>query len=163
MEKIEKKISQAKNGKKVFLLGIDEYGSNVWLEAASFDCGWYWGFGYIETYEGNKAPNIARDIDSHSHYDSSIWSSRNVKGDFVYHINMMDWKASTLTDGEAWKLSELMREFYCLRETAQLFDRGSMNICDAGFPKDELLSKRINEVLLPAIFEKVYSLLSPIK
>jgi len=163
MKTIQKQATQDKQGKKVFLLGVDECGQNVWLEAASWDCGWYWGFGYIETYEKNVNPGRARDISSHSRYNSSIWSSKNEKGDFVYHVNMMDWNASTLTDGEAWKLSELMREFYCLRETAELFGRGSMNICDAGFPKNESLVKRINEVLLPAIFEKVYSLLSPKK
>ena len=54
-----------------------------------------------------------------------------------------------------------MREFYCLQKTAELFHRGGMNVCDAEFPKDDNIVKRINEVLLPAIFEKVYSLLSP--
>lgn len=37
-------------GKKIYLLGEDKCGDRYWLEEPFWDCGWYWGFGYIETY-----------------------------------------------------------------------------------------------------------------
>jgi hypothetical protein len=37
-------------GKDIYLIGKDKSGTNYWLESPSWDCDWYWGFGYIETY-----------------------------------------------------------------------------------------------------------------
>jgi hypothetical protein len=59
-------------GKDVFLLGQDKEGIKYWLEAPKFDCGWYWGFGYVETYTNNDNPGKAKDINSHQHIDSSF-------------------------------------------------------------------------------------------
>ena len=52
-------------GKQVLLLGIKD-GEKVWLEMPTFDCNWYWGFGYLETYTGSQ-PSKSRDILSHTH------------------------------------------------------------------------------------------------
>lgn len=38
-------------GKDIYLLGVDADGTRYWLEAPSWDCGWYWGFGYVEVYD----------------------------------------------------------------------------------------------------------------
>ena len=54
-------------GKEVYLLGRDNEGIKYWLEEPKWDCEWYWGFGYIETYSGNRKPSIAIDISSHQH------------------------------------------------------------------------------------------------
>jgi hypothetical protein len=59
-------------GKDVYLLGTDENGIRYWLEAASWDCGWYWGFGYIETYKNNQTPSKAQDFDSHEHANNFL-------------------------------------------------------------------------------------------
>ena len=40
--------------KKIYLLGADAEGTKYWLEAPSWDCDWYWGFGYVETYTNNN-------------------------------------------------------------------------------------------------------------
>ena len=40
---MNKRVSKA-FGKKIFLLGRNKYGENVWLEEARWDCDWYWGF-----------------------------------------------------------------------------------------------------------------------
>ena len=37
-------------GKDAYLLGKDDQGIQYWLESPSWDCDWYWGFGYVETY-----------------------------------------------------------------------------------------------------------------
>ena len=51
-------------GKDVYLLGKDAEGVKYWLESPSWDCGWYWGFGYVETYQRNWRPSLARDIEA---------------------------------------------------------------------------------------------------
>ena len=86
MKKIEKKKTEA-FGKKTFLLGEDEEGVKYWLTAAKWDCGWYWGFGYIETYTNNKNPNNARDISSHSHWNSSIVGKKE-----YYDLDKKCWR-----------------------------------------------------------------------
>jgi len=68
---MKKRISEA-FGKKVYLLGKDDEGTLYWLEAPSWDCGWYWGFGYIETYTNNNNPNRSQDITSHQHWEGTL-------------------------------------------------------------------------------------------
>jgi len=64
---MEKKTSEA-FGKKIWLLGRNEYGEHVWMEEPTWDCGWYWGSGYLETYTNDRSPKNSRDISSHSHF-----------------------------------------------------------------------------------------------
>lgn len=68
---MNKKISKA-FGKKIYLLGINEYNTKYWLEEPKWDCGWYWGFGYIETYTNNNNPLNSKDISSHQHWEGTL-------------------------------------------------------------------------------------------
>jgi len=152
---MNKKTTEA-FGKKIYLLGQDEGGVNYWMEAPSFDCEWYWGFGYIETYTNNQNPEKSKDIDSHSHFSGLF-----PKGKF--HVNEFFTK-TPLTDKEAWELSDLMKSFYTLKETAEVFHRGGSNLSGSnGITqdlKDEELEKIINEVKIPLIFERIDTILS---
>lgn len=51
--------------KKEFYFGTDQEGNKVYLEPASRDCGWYRGFGYVETYT------------THQHFDS-LFLNKNI-------------------------------------------------------------------------------------
>jgi hypothetical protein len=81
-------------GKDVYLLGEYKNGKRYWLEAPSWNGGWYWGFGYVETYEGNRWPEKAKDIDSHTHIDTSFIgrieyydpNEKSLKTDFIHNI-----------------------------------------------------------------------------
>ncbi len=64
---MQKQMDHAFN-KDVYLLGKDSEGISYWLEAPSWDCGWYWGFGYVETYRSNRKPSTARDIEINCKY-----------------------------------------------------------------------------------------------
>jgi hypothetical protein len=64
-------------GKDIYLLGKTTDGELIWLEAPSWDCGWYWGFGYVETYTNNRRPDLAKDISSHSHFNGLVWHTDN--------------------------------------------------------------------------------------
>ena len=57
-------------GKMVYLVGINQHNEKVFLEAPSWDCGWYWGFGYLETYTNNRNIQGSKDISSHSHFQN---------------------------------------------------------------------------------------------
>jgi len=162
MEHINKRITEA-FGKKIYLLGIDTDGRYVWLEEPKWDCSWYWGFGYIERYTNNQYPEKARDVESHTHWDSEIITDKNEP--YIHHINESKlFKSTTLTESESWKLSELMKAFYILKEAASLFHSGSAGVSSSESKselKNEQLYNTINKEMLPKIFKEIDSLLSP--
>lgn len=134
------------SSKERFLLGEDIDGVEYWLEKASWDCGWYWGFGYIESKH------------SHEHADNflSEWFT--------------EWNGSkprldkrTFTEAEGWELCELLKQFYTLKNTAEYFGRGKENCGNTEIPdyKKPELVKEINEVRMPIIFNRIYEILSP--
>lgn len=154
------KCVSERRGNKFFLLGKDEEGTCYWLAEPSWDCGWYWGAGYVETFERNKMPYEARDVDSHQHFDG-LFLKKNRNG----KIYMDAWKdffvESPLTNKEVWQLLEYMKSIYTLKETAELFHRGGSNLSSSD---EELKSpesaKVLNENVLPSLFKKVEKLLT---
>ena len=156
MKTIEKVASHA-FGKDVYLFGIDKEGIAYWLEQPTWDCGWYWGCGYVETYTNNLQPNKAIDINSHQHFDGLFL------GKHMFDYWHEFFEESTLNDEEIWQLWDYMKSIYTLKATAELFGRGYSHIterakCEA--VKDTELCKRINEEMLPALFERVKQLLT---
>ena len=144
-------------GKEVYLLGTDKYGTKYWMEEPSWDCGWYWGFGYIETYQENKNPSKAEDIWSHSHFD--LLSEKNMN---LYDGFKEKFTDTPLEDEEIWQLCELMKTFYIMREYAEVLHRGDAhyteNPCKEVIKNDEEW-RRINEVVLPEVFKEVRKIL----
>lgn len=95
---MEKQVARRK-GKNVYLLGRDQEGNKRWLAAPSWDCGWYWGFGYIETYQQNWSPEKARDISEHTHFDSLFLNNPRQNG---YDAFIGFFKETVLTKDEVW-------------------------------------------------------------
>lgn len=147
-------------GKNIFLLGEDKNGIKYWLEEASWDCDWYWGFGYIETYTNNKNPERSRDISSHQHFD-----------DLFLKSNILDnyknfFKETTLNDDEIYELLGYMEEFYTMEKYSNLLYCGNQITSDAKNIKEEKNEtenkkeyERINKILMPELFKKIYKLL----
>lgn len=148
----QKKVSTLR-GQNLYLIGKYKDGETIWLREASFDCGWYWGFGYLHT-KG-----------SHTHYDSAIIGRHN--GAMCHVIGDHADIKTHLTDKEQWTLTELMQSFYTLKQAAEVFGRGGSNYSTIqGSEIQKIIKnadfvKHINEVQLPAIFAEVYKLLSP--
>lgn len=128
------------------LLGYND-NQPIYLSAPSWDCGWYWGFGYI----GNK--------DCHYHVSGlSEGKNTNMYDAFIEHFG----NTLTVRRSQLWTLCELFETFYTLRKTAEVLGRGGShytnNPCkDLIINKDEVT--RINEVVLPQIFEEIYKIL----
>lgn len=145
------------HGHKYFLLGADEDGINYWLEEGHFDCGWYWGFGYIETFSNNKNPQLSRDINSHSHFKTMLLDNALFADGFKNCFYQ-----TPLSQDEIWKLYELMQAFYIAREYSDMIHRGGAHISQNPVSetiKDEDEYKRINEVVIPAIMDAVYKIM----
>jgi len=170
---IDKKINNAFN-KDIFLLGKFKDGKYFWLEKASWDCDWYCGFGYIETYTNNKNPQNSKDIDSHQHYDSICLKTHEsydfdkkafIQEDYMHTLyDNPDIDELTINGGEAWELSDLMKSFYTLKEASGLFHNGNSHCAShvgVNF-KDEKFEHYINKVLMPKIFERIYQILTPL-
>jgi len=159
-------------GKDVYLLGVNKSGEYIWLESAKWDCDWYWGFGYIETYTNNKYPAISKDITSHSHWSGLVGKQERYNSDkqcfcldskYVSHLNENpDIESTVLTDKESWELADLMQSFYTLRDTAEICHSGNSHLTTTGIDlKNQELENHINKMLLPKIFERVYQILTP--
>lgn len=172
LKKVKKEVSEA-FGKKIFLLGRMD-GKRIWLEAGSWDCGWYWGFGYLETYTNDAFPGHSRDIQSHSHVKGVIFQKPEYydhdKGafvmgsDYLHHWNeARGLTETTLTNSESWEFSDLMQSFYTLQDAAAIYYQGDSHLTSV--PRCDLKNKeaydRINRVEIPAIMARIYEILSP--
>lgn len=138
-----------------FLMGEVD-GEKTYLSAPSWDCDWYWGFGYI----GNK--------NCHYHLDGLTKTHNNNLYDALYSEF-----GETLTIGkkdpenfdqnsDLYTFCELVLTAYTLKETAEVLGRGgshmTTNPCKE-IIKNETETKRINEVVLPAIFTAIEDIL----
>ena len=146
-----KKEKRKAFGKNIYLLGKDKDGIKYWLEEANFDCGWYWGFGYVETYTNNNNPEKARDIKSHQHFDS-LFLKENVFDSFK---NL--FVETPLTNEEIWQILDYMKEFYIMKEYSNLLHCRNHIISNEKENQKEY--ERINKKILPELFKKIYNLL----
>ena len=160
------------NTEDYYLIGKDTDGKRVWLEKPSWDCGWYWGFGYLQTMRFDLTPSAARDIDSHTHWKYRVAeSNKNAHDWFIEtfgepttdiwgHPRKADkgTRMCRFTDKQVWRLCELMATAYTLRETAEVLGRGKSNYGEnpcVKVIKNTREAKRINSKVLPAIFAEI--------
>ena len=156
---MEKQTTIAFN-KKIYLLGADAEGTKYWLEAPSWDCDWYWGFGYVETYTNNNYPNRSRDINSHQHFDSLFLNDSKVN---AFDAFKEFFKETTLSEKEIWLLIDYMHSFYTLKKAAEVFGTGYSHMTEKAKlseVQNTEMAKEINEKVLPAIFKQIDILLS---
>lgn len=132
-----------KHTKNILLGKVD--GVDTYLAAPSWDCGWYWGFGYIQ----NKYLHM---------HCNSLDINKNMR-DAIKEF--FDAGTLTLSDEDLWTFCELMKTFYTLKETAELYYRGGANYTRNPL-QEKLKNKkefdRINGELLPEIFDEIYKL-----
>lgn len=154
---MKKKTTRA-FGKEIYLLGKDAEGTLYWLEEPSWDCGWYWGFGYIETYTNNKCPHLAKDINSHQHFDSLFLRGNKCCIDMFNEF----FVETPLSKNEIYELCDYMKTFYTLQDMADLYKHGYSWITEQAkldILKNEEQRDYINNQVLPQVFERIKKLL----
>ena len=134
-----------------FYLGENQEGLHVYLQKPSWDCGWYWGFGYVKEFRGKK-----QDYETHTHFDS-LFLEHNIFDSYKRYF-----KTSVLNDEKIWLLLGFMKEFYISKNYAELLQYGNYitskakNILDdKNKEANQKEAERINKVLLPELFEKI--------
>jgi hypothetical protein len=145
---------------KHFLLGINKDGEYVWLEKESWDCGWYWGFGYLHTFTNNRQPERSKDLSAHFHFDSTFLNGP----DCCHNMFKNYFKETVLTDNEIWELCDYMKTFYTLKSVAELFKCGYSHQTErAKLEKvqSETQYDLVNKVWLPEVFKRIETLLTP--
>src|SRR5687767_15009990 len=85
-----------KFGDKSGAWGENSTRNRVYLEKHKWDCGWYWGFGYI----GNRA--------WHTHFDSLFLNGADTSVDKLFI-------KSKFTQTEWWELRDMFIQAYALK------------------------------------------------
>lgn len=159
MKKIVEKWVIHKFGRTCYFLGRDKFGKNHFLQSANFECGWYWGGGYVETYTNNQNPEQAKDIQTHTHFDSLFFNNplKNAFRSFKEYF-----PETPFSDSEIWKICELMKTFYIARDYADIVYRGGARYASnpaSDVVKNEAEYKRINGKVIPEIMNELYKIL----
>ena len=127
---------------KVFFGTRKSDNTRIQISKPKWDCDWYWSFGYL----GNR--------DEHYHL-SGYADGRNIN---IYDALEKDYDLNPKIKAKLWDFCELVKTAYVLKETAEVLGRGgshyTKNVC-ASVIKNSTEVKRINEVVLPAIFEQL--------
>ncbi len=113
IELIPKKLKTT-SSKDMFLLGVTKDKARIYLERGSWDCSWYYGFGYIETFDPQHS--------AHSHF-SGFNEDRNQDLRSAF-LEFFKGGQLTITAKESWTLCELMNSFKILSETASMYHNG---------------------------------------
>ena len=153
-----KKIKSHAFGKDTYFLGMDADGVWHWLEAAHWDCDWYWGGGYVEAYTNNTKPNLSRDICSHQHFNG-LFFNKNTNGFDAFKNFFIE---TPFSDSEIWKICELMKTFYICREYSDMLHIGGAHYTSNPAKetiKNVLEYERINKNVIPEIMNELYKIL----
>ena len=141
-----------------YLLGTKD-GETYYLEKASWDCDWYWGFGYVKAYHGKCTSDKA--WRGHQHFDTLFLGTGKCVEGFKSFFD-----ETPLTDREIWTLLELMQSFYIARRYSDMLCVHSAHIT-VNPAKDSIVNdaeyERINKEMIPAICEQVYKLLGEVE
>lgn len=147
-------------GKTYYLLGKDEAGVKWYMQKPTWDCGWYWGFGYLDSFTNGIRPEKSKDILGHTHLSSLM---DEFKGNGVDALKRY-FPERALTDGELFEFIDCVKSGYALKDAAALFERGHSNYTEKAKVDSSVKpdwAKEINEKMIPAISRKLEELLSP--
>lgn len=132
---------------------VKELQNNRWLylQRPSWDCDWYWGWGYLS----NK--------NTHIHWDYLKTADGNYteRVSCLIDLDNKYYQANPKLTPIKWQLEELMSTFYTLKEAAGIYHIGGSHLITSPIKdilKSEERAKEINEIILPEIFTKFYEL-----
>lgn len=129
--------------KTKFLIGTVD-NEPIYLSAPSWDCGWYWGFGYL----GNN--------NCHYHF-SGLDKNKDLHTAIKEHFDTINIRESQL-----WEFAELMSTFYKLKTATEVL-RGSAGLTSnpiKGVIQNDDEIKRINTIVMPYLFNAIHNILN---
>lgn len=99
--------------------------SQIYIDKPTFDCGWYWSFGYL----GNKNCHYhlkayqEKDIVYIDKFDKLhiLTENRNV---CMRDALLQDYELNPKIEANLWQFCELALTIYALKESAEIFHRG---------------------------------------
>ncbi len=123
---IESSQSYTPEENDLYILGEDLY-----IEKHSWDCNWYWGFGYI----GNDNMSVHAEVFIHE----LLWHSK----DTVFENSIFK------NDDDFWIFKDLLKQAYALKECAEVYQNGGHCITSpkTGIIKSKTKAKTINRDL----------------
>ena len=168
-----------KGSEKVFFGDRKADNVRIYLSKPSFDCGWYWGFGYLGNSREHYHLHEYAEKDHHLKLEDGsfklLTEARNMS---MYDALLEDYKLNPDILGPidrltSWKFNmyprlytfcELALTAYALKEAAEVLGRGgshmTKNPCAVIIKNPEEV-KRINEIVLPTIFNQIAELIEP--
>lgn len=169
---------------KKWLLGYtkkEQYGSRepVYINDFSWDCNWYWGDGYIENKNFHAHFDEAfLDVpDSRGHilgsfYDPWTEPKYNKENTKVISNGASVWENlgffldnPEYTENEWWRIKDLFKQFYTLRDAAEVFQYGG-HCTSQGRNEKELnktMADQINEHIKSVIIPEIQKALNHIR
>lgn len=138
---------------------------NVYIRKPNWDCNWYWGFGNLFSprhyYHVCSLKKITK---SYFDKDNNIRTETTTHTLFDGFKKHFDGNSFIIKDDkDLWTLCELFETFYQLKNTAEMFIRGGMNVATNNPIKDIVQNKEItdniNENILPKVFDEIYKIL----
>ena len=133
------------NGDKILLFKADN--NRYYLRKPKFDCGWYWGLGYLATGRG-----------SHLHFDGYFEHK-------PFYDALVDFDATPFTKEESYIITDYMRQLYTLREMADMLHLGNTHITSNAKVLEQFKEqntaeyKRICNVLIPTVWNALVDVL----
>ena len=145
--------------KNSILLGFDKHDKKgVYLRDFEWQCGWYWAGGYI----GNSQ--------FHAHFDGAFLDVPDYRG------NCLGFKPADMSNGcaiwedltkfldnatfesrEWWRIKDLFKQFYTLRDAAEVFQYGGhctdggRNPAEINLEMAKTINLHIENVIIPEI------------
>lgn len=116
---------------KIGYLIYEDHREPIYLTKHSWDCNWYWGFGYL----GNE--------NSHFHM-SGVIPNQSDEHKLVFENGAV---VKLLDKYDGWKIMEFYEEAYILKRYAELLYLGTAMITKGIIPEDKEKAFQINQEL----------------
>lgn len=145
------------------LFGMTESHGRLWLAPPSWDCGHYWGFGYLQNRDNHThfSSFVGGDITAYDDEKRAWVKLRHIHNVYA-NPNLVE---CTFSEKEGWMLAELFSQFYNLKKMAEFSNRKRPNshITDSPVYHGDMtdVAKHINDVMLPKIMDRIMLMLTP--
>lgn len=126
--------------KRHYLGKRKEDGKRVYIVAPTWDCNWYWSFGYLQA--------------TGEHFHLRNYGDKNWRDALERDYNLN----KKLRGDNLWKFYELAKTAYQLKEVAEILGRGSSHITENPLSeviKNQAEVNRINHIVLPQVFDAI--------